>query len=327
MKTDRTIWILVEIQEESIADVSLELLGKSRQLADANDHSVAAIALHSADLDTELLIQAGADQVISVRDDIFKDYSTSVYTSALADLISDHQPSIVLMGATSLGRDLAPRLAARLRTGLSADCLDLCLDTAGILYQVKPTYGGNIMAEIYCPEARPQMATIRPKVLPLPDLDKDRKGKMTEIKLDTTRYNTRVSIRQARSLEIRCTDLAGAKVVVCGGRGLRDSAGFSRCEELAELISGALGGTRPAVDSGWITHDRQIGLSGISISPDILITCGISGAIQFTVGIEASQTIIAINHDPKAPIFNYADIGIVGDVREILPALIEAFQV
>ena len=359
------IWVWIEPAKDTFADVSLELLAKARQLADqqykteANRHNVIPVKTgiqpekqvasgkqikktvlqqHQQNLVNAVLFTshpnpnlnqlatAGADQVYLAQDPIFKHYQTLPFTAQLFETIQKHQPDIVLLGATRNGRDLAPRLACRLQTGLSADCLDLHLDEQGILLQTKPTYGSSIMAEIYCPNARPQMATIRPGVFPLPPKDQPSNKNFNIIELPISasarQASNQTSVLETRPLTKLDTGLKQAKVVVCGGRGLGDKASFAACQALAKLLNGAAGGTRPACEAGWIDYASQIGLSGETITPELLITSGISGAIQFTVGIKSAKQVIAINSDPQAPIFDQADYKIVGDARTILPALI-----
>ncbi|MDW8802258.1 electron transfer flavoprotein subunit alpha/FixB family protein [Clostridium sp. A1-XYC3] len=321
------IWVFAEQREGKLQEVTLELLGKSRIMADKIKDKVTALLLgeNVSHLSDEL-ISYGADSVVIVEDSSLKAYQTNAYTSAIRQIVNKHKPSILLFGATTIGRDLAPRLSTRLETGLSADCIDLEIDKDGILIQTKPSFGGNIMVEIICPNRRPQMATVRPKVLGTPEKDLKRKGsKVFEtVSINPTDILTTLikSVKETTSAE----KIEDASIVVAGGRGMQNKENFDKLYPLADVLGAMVGGTRPAVNEGWIGEDKQIGQSGKTISPKLMICCGIGGAVQYLVGMQTAETVIAINKDPNAAIFNYADYGIVGDCSEIIPILTEKLR-
>ncbi len=321
------IWVFAEQREGKIQEVALELIGKARELADVKDDTVSALLL-GKDIKglADDLVQYGADQVIVVENDQLDNYQTNPYTDVLTQLVRKFKPSILLLGATSIGRDLAPRLATRLKTGLSADCIDLEIDSEGILIQTKPSFGGNIMVEIMCPNYRPQMATVRPKVLGTPEKDPGRKGQVIveHVQIDPDNILTAI-IEKVKDTTV-AEKIEDAEIVIAGGRGMQSKENFDKLYQLAEVIGGKVGATRPPVNEGWISEDRQIGQSGKTIAPRLYIACGISGAVQHTVGMENSGTVIAINKDPRAPIFNFADYGIVGDCKKIIPILTEKLK-
>lgn len=317
------IWVVAETNQGRLAPVTLELVGKARALAEAAGAAVTAVlAGHPvAGLAAEL-IASGADTVLVADHAELASYRTLPYAEVLAGLIRARRPSIVLFGATSQGRDLAPRLAARLRTGLTADCLDLSLDKDGLLVQTKPSYGDNVMVDIVIPEHRPQMATVRPHVFPQPEKNAARRGRIEEVgvSLDSAALCTRV--REVLAEVQPASKLEEAEVVVAGGRGMGSKENFALLYQLARALGGVVGATRPPVDEGWIDAAYQIGQSGKTIAPKLYIACGISGAVQHTVGMEKAKLVVAINKDAGAPIFNFATYGIVGDVREVIPALL-----
>jgi electron transfer flavoprotein alpha subunit len=321
------IWVFAEQRDGRIQEVVLELVGKGRELADIKDEKVTALLL-GKDVENlaDELIYYGADTVVIVEDDKLAAYQTNAYTDALTQIITKHKPSILLFGATTIGRDLAPRLATRLKTGLSADCIDLEIDNDGVLVQTKPSFGGNIMVEIMCPYHRPQMATVRPKVLKTPEKDLTRKGEKITEKVEINPLNILTAVAERLKDKTAAERIEDAEVVVAGGRGMQTKENFDKLYELAEVLGGMVGATRPPVNEGWISEDRQIGQSGKTIAPKLYIACGISGAVQHTVGMENAEVVIAINKDPHAPIFNFADYGIVGDCQKIVPILIEKFK-
>jgi electron transfer flavoprotein alpha subunit len=318
------IWVVAETNCGVLAGVTLELLGKARSLAQSCDGTVTAVLLGAdvAPLAAQL-VAYGADTVLLAQDPELAQYRTLPYTAVLTELIGARKPAIVLLGATSQGRDLAPRVAGRLRTGLTADCLELILDRDGLLVQTKPSYGDNVMVDIVIPEHRPQMATVRPHVFPLPEKQEGRSAKVEEVsvKLEASDLTTRV--REIIVEEQQASKLEEADVIVAGGRGMGSRENFALLEKLAHALGGVVGATRPPVDEGWIDAAYQIGQSGKTVAPKLFIACGISGAVQHTVGIEKSKVIVAINKDASAPIFNFATYGIVGDVRDVIPALLQ----
>lgn len=324
----RNVWVYMEVVEGSLRNVGLELLGEGRKLADAMGQQVAGVLIgHHVESLAKEAFAAGADLVYLVEAPELAHYNTDGYTAAMADLIQTYKPAVILMGATNDGRDLGPRVACRVRTGLTADCTGLGIDEdTGLVAWTRPAFGGNIMATILCPEHRPQMGTVRPSVFkrPVPDY-----GKSGEI----IRVASKVRLTDIRSKWIEvipvCTascNLEEAEIIVSGGRGLCKPENFSLVEELAAVLGGAVGASRAAVDAGWKPALHQIGQTGKTVGPKIYFACGISGAIQHLAGMSSSDIVIAINKDPDAPIFKMADYGIVGDVMEVLPILTEEFR-
>lgn len=266
------------------------------------------------------------DKVYLVQDDRLKNYCTEYYSKIAIDIINETKPQIVLIGATTQGRDLAPRISSHLNTGLTADCTNLDINEKGMLAATRPTFGGNLMATILCKNL-PQMATVRPKVLKISDNFIVKDTQFIDIKPNIDEITPRTEfvefIKNAQTTGKRIDE---AEFIVSGGKGLKSAEGFRLLEDLANVLGGAVGASRAAVDAGWADHSIQVGQTGKTVTPKIYIACGISGAIQHVVGMSASDKIIAINTDPKAPIFQFADIGIVGDVFEIVPELIKLLK-
>lgn len=320
------VWVFAEQRDGKVASVAVELLGIGRKLADDKSVELSAVLFGSNDSEARELIKWGADRVYHCQGPIFDRFNDEPYSQLLSLLITEHKPEIVLAGATPVGRSFFPRVAARLRTGLTADCTSLSIDKeTGNLLQVRPAFGGNIMATIVCPNRRPQMATVRPRVMKKGDYREDRKGEIISIEAKGLHSRTRVieSVKEASEVSV---NLQEADVIVSGGRGLGDPKGFKLIEELAELLGGAVGASRAAVDEGWIPYSHQVGQTGKTVCPKIYIACGISGAVQHLVGMQSSDIIIAINKNPEAPIFNVANYGIIGDVYEVLPLLIKKLK-
>ncbi len=325
----RDIWVFAEQKAGELKSVTLELLGKGRELADQLDQRLCGVTIAKDTSEAcEKLGAYGADVVYNVEGDKFKPYSTDAYTNALCILISKYKPNILLYGATHLGRDLAPSVAANLGLGLTADCTDLSIEEKeGLLLQTRPAFGGNVMADIICPNTRPQMATVRPNVMEPsePDPDRDYEVKVEEIEINPTSVRTEILetiVGQAEE-EIGVEE---ADLIVSGGRGVGSKDNFKMINELASSLSGTVGCSRPIVEMGWLPKSRQVGQSGKTVSPKVYIACGISGAVQHQVGIRNSGLIIAINKDSEAPIFEIADLGVVGDLQEIVPRLTEALK-
>jgi len=322
------VWIIAEQRHGKLNPVSLELLGEARQLASELNQEVAALLLGNNDVASmsETLIQHGANRVLLVRHPELQEYRTNVYTDTIETIVRSRQPNILLIGATLLGRDLAPRLARRLQTGLTADCTGLTIDPdEKILLQTRPAFGGNIMATIVCRYSRPQMATVRPGVMVARKIPENR-GIVEEIPITVSpRTNTARIIETIRTAG-RKIKLNDARAIVAGGRGLGNAAAFSQLEKLAEVIDGEIAGTRIAVENGWIPVERQVGQTGQTVRPELYIACGISGAVQHRAGMMNSRYIIAINKDANAPIFKIADWGIVGDVHQVIPELTSQLQ-
>ena len=317
------VLVFAEQRRGRLRDCALELLGAGQRLA-GTLHQELAAALLGSEVETlcPVLFAHGADKVYLVEDEELKLYHTEPYADALSGVITRYKPSIVLFGATTTGRDLAPRIAARLRTGLTADCTGLEIeDKTGLLLQIRPAFGGNIMATIKCANHRPQMATVRPKVMKKPVPDFSRRGEIIRIDGRVDSKSLRTRILQIIEAAGQMVNLEEAEIVVSGGRGLEKAENFHLLEELARVLGGAVGASRAAVDAGWKPHPFQVGQTGKTVCPKLYIACGISGAIQHLVGMQTSDIVVAINKDPEAPILKMADFGIVGDLFQVVPAL------
>lgn len=320
------VWVFAEQRGGIVASVSYELLGVGRRLADELKTDLSAVLFGATDDQAMELIRWGADRVYHCKDSIFEEFNDEPYSKLLTRLIDEHKPEIVLAGATAIGRSFIPRVAARIRTGLTADCTALEIDRdSGNLLQIRPAFGGNIMATILCPNHRPQMATVRPRVMKRGNYDESRKGEIINVSAEDIRSRTRV-IDTVKETSECLINLQEAEVIVSGGRGMGKAEGFKMLEELAALLGGAVGASRAAVDEGWISYNHQIGQTGKTVCPKIYVACGISGAVQHLVGMQSSDIIIAINKNPEAPIFNIATYGIVGDVYEVVPLLIKRIK-
>ncbi len=315
------IWVFAEQREGSIASVSLELLGAGRKLADELKTELSAVLFGAAEKDANELIKWGADKVYHSGNAVFEKFNDEPYSRLLVSLINEHKPAIVLAGATPIGRSFIPRVAANLRTGLTADCTSLGIDKdTGNLLQVRPAFGGNIMATILCPNHRPQIATVRPRVMKKVEYNPEKKGEIISVKAENLICRTKVIDTVKETSKYR-VNLQEADIIIAGGRGLGDAKGFNLLFELAEILEGSVAASRAAVDEGWIQYSHQVGQTGKTVCPKIYIACGISGAVQHLVGMQSSDIIIAINKNPEAPIFNVATYGIVGDLFEIVPLL------
>jgi len=316
------IWVYAELSRK----VTYELLGEARRLAEKLDCEVTAVLLGSnMQEEAQTLISCGADHVLVIDDPDLRAFNDEAHAHVLVEMIREHKPEIVLIGATTYGRSLAPRVSARLNTGLTADCTVLDIeDETGVLLQTRPAFGGNLMATIVCRERRPQMATVRPGVLKALPADNTRTGRITCIKVPIPSLRTRVLnvLREASS----DVNLGEAEVVVGVGKGIGSQANLGLAQDLAEVLGGAVGATRAVVDAGWIDYSRQIGQTGKTVAPRLYIACGLSGAVQHTAGMASAETIVAINKDPDAPIFKIAHYGIVGDVQNVLPELIKEIR-
>ncbi len=319
------VWVFAEQRKGKLHDVSLELLGEGRRLADTLSTELSAVLIGcEIEKETDTLITYGADKVFVADDPFLSDFHDDSYGHILAGLIEREKPEILLSGATSIGRSFIPKVAARLRTGLTADCTSLDLNGRTLL-QVRPAFGGNIMAVVTCPNRRPQMATVRPKVFRKPIPKSGRKGKIVKVPVTKDiplRTRTLEFVKDLTSI----VNISDADVIIAGGRGLGEAKNFRLVEELAEVFGGAIGASRAAVDAGWIPYAHQIGQTGRTVSPRLYIACGISGAVQHLVGMQSSDIIIAINKDPGAPIFRVATYGVVGDLFEVIPLLITKIQ-
>jgi electron transfer flavoprotein alpha subunit len=310
-----------------LAKPGLELLGKARGLADASGAEVGALLLGADVKDAAKQVGSfGADVAYIVESPVLDKYRTAPYVKAIAALSREHSPSAILVPGDIQGRDLSGALAAELETGLAPDCVDLDIDTqSGLISFIRPTFGGNILATVQCPEARPQMGAIRPKAFPVPDQDSSRSARevVAEVELSEDDVPTKVT---GFTEEKGAVNLADADVIVSGGRGMVAPENFEKLQQLAEVIGGAVGASRAAVDAGWIEYPHQVGQTGKTVKPRLYIACGISGAIQHVAGMRTSDVIVAINKDPGAPIFKIASLGVVGDALEIVPMLTEKLK-
>ena len=323
----KNVYVFVEQREGVIQNVGLELLGKARELADALNEKVYAILLgHDLTTQAQECIAYGADTVLRVDAPELATYVTEPYAQAIYQIIRDNKPSIVLIGATTIGRDLGPRLSARVETGLTADCTGLEISEDRDLLMTRPAFGGNLMATIICKEHRPQMSTVRPGVMRMGQRDDNRKGTIEDVKInfDKSKFRVRVleTVKQTKNL----VDITEAHVLISGGRGVGNAEGFDMLRAMANTIGAEVSASRAMVDAGVLGHERQVGQTGKTVRPDLYFAMGISGAIQHLAGMEESEYIIAINKDKFAPIFNVADLGIVGDVRKIVPLLTEKLK-
>ena len=324
----RDVYVFAEQRDGELQKVGIELVGKARELADDLGQQVAAVLLGSGVKDkAQELIACGADKVVVVDDVMLEEYVTEPYTKALTAVINAKDPEIVLYGASSIGRDLAPRVSARIHTGLTADCTALEIDEeTKLLMMTRPAFGGNIMATIVCEDFRPQMATVRPGVMKALESDASRSGEVEEFKVEFSAADMNVKVRETVKTAHKSVDITEAKILVSGGRGIGSADKFKMLEELADVMEGEVSSSRACVDSGWISADRQVGQTGKTVRPELYLACGISGAIQHAAGMENSEFIVAINRDEDAPIFDIADLGIVGDLNTIVPKLTEAVK-
>jgi len=320
------IWVFVEQEEGCLSEVSLELLSAARCLAERRSAEICAILLGDGVKPlTDSLLAYGADRVILAEHPGLKRYLGKPYTQIISDLVLARKPDIFLLPATFLGSDLAPRIAARVNTGLSAHCTNLDISEKGELMQVVPAFGGKVMATILCPHHRPQMATVRPGVFRKGE-PQEKKGKMERISVDLKPEDLRQKVLDVHYEKKAAQTIEEAEIVVAGGAGIGNADDWKWVERLAKALHGAVGGPRPPLDEGWIHEDQMIGQSGRTIRPKLYLGIGISGVIQHTVGIQDAKTILAINNDPKAAIFENADLGIVADFRKIVPLLIEELE-
>ncbi len=324
----KNVWVLAEQRDGKVMPNVMELLNEGRKLADdLGNELVAVIAGDDIKSQADTLIHHGADKVIVIESQLLHDYTTDAYTKVLYDAIQKYKPEIVLIGATTIGRDLGPRLASRLNTGLTADCTSLAIDPENRqLRQTRPAFGGNLMATIITPDRRPQMATVRPGVF-LKALDKpERTGEVIVEKPELSASDIRTRVKEVVKHAREIVDLPSANIIVSGGRGLGSAEGFKLLEEFAAACDGVVGASRAAVDSGWISADHQVGQTGTSVRPTIYFACGISGAIQHMAGMQDSDMIIAINKNIDAPMMKVADYAIEGDLYQIIPMFIELFK-
>lgn len=320
----KDVWVFAEQRDNKLMNVVFELLGEATKLAKIRNSKVCAILCgHNANDLVNELYEYGADVVYYADDERLRLYTTDGYAKVIGDAIDEYKPEIVLLGATHIGRDLGPCLAVKCNTGLTADCTKLAIDeTTGGILQTRPAFGGNLMATIICPEHRPQMSTVRPGVMEKREQEIGKRGELVKLKVKLSDSDLRTKVLEVVKSVNEKVDLTSAKVIVSGGMGLGNADGFKLLRELADRLGGTIGASRAAVDSGWIDHSFQVGQTGTTVKPNIYFACGISGAIQHVAGMQNAGLIVAINTDENAPIFEIADIGIVGDLYKVIPEII-----
>ncbi|MDU4327339.1 MAG: electron transfer flavoprotein subunit alpha/FixB family protein, partial [Clostridium celatum] len=327
---DKSLWngiaVYVDHVDGEIHPVTLELIGKARELADKVHQKVYCIAMgDNIENRVHELLHYGVDKVFLYDDEELKFFRIEPYTSVIEDFINNVKPAVLLVGATTVGRSLAPRVAARFRTGLTADCTILDIKENTDLVQIRPAFGGNIMAQIVTPNSRPQLATVRYKVMSAPERSESESGEIVKLFIGKEKLKSNINVLEVvpKSKE---KEISEADVLVVAGRGVKSEKDLAMIKELAELLGGELATTRPLIEAGWVDAKRQVGLSGRTVRPKLIITCGVSGAVQFTAGMNNSDYIFAINCDEKAPIFKVAHYGIVGDIYDVIPMLIEKIK-
>lgn len=322
------VWVVIEYSRGEVAPVSWELLGEGRKLANDIGCELAGVLVgHDVEKVIPEAFAYGAEKVYVIDDAVLKDYRTEPYSEAIVNLVRKYQPEIILMGATAMGRDVFPVIATKMKTGLTADCTVLGIDPdSKLLLQTRPAFGGNIMATILCKTRRPQMSTVRPRVMAMPPRVEGKTGEVLREELGIAESEVRTRIVDFIKGDAKSIFLDKAEILVAVGLGLGAKKNMALAEELADVLGATIAGTRGAVESGWISHDRQVGQTGVTVRPKLYIAVGISGAIQHLVGMETSDYIIAINNDPEAPIFRVANYGIVGDLMQVVPALTAEFK-
>ena len=323
------IWVCLEQTSGKLASVSFEMLGEARRLADTLGTKVSAVILgYQIESLAQDAIAYGADDVYLCNDESLDLFRAESYCTVLGGLVKEYEPEILLMGATNNSRTVAGKLAAKMELGLNSGCVALCIDPESkLLVQTRPTYGGNIMADMICPQTRPQMCTICPNAMEKLTPDSTRTGEVVVVKVELDEGDLRTRVLEVMAKSADKISLTDAQIIVSGGRGLGDEKGFELIEELAALLGGAVGASRAAVDAGWIPYEHQVGQTGKTVRPKLYIACGISGALQHLAGMNTADVIIAINKDEDAPIFGIANYGIVGDLYDVLPIMIEEFKV
>lgn len=328
MPDTKNVWVFLETEGGRLRSVGLELLGQGRMLADKMGEQLVGIILDpNAAALAPVAIGCGADTVITLDDPALRNYNTDIFTAALCRLVRKYAPEVLMLGATNLGRDLGPRVSCRLHTGLTADCTHLDADERRCVLWTRPAFGGNLMATNICPDFKPQMGTVRPNVFPAPAFDPNRSGRViAEALTEDERTSSTQLLELIPVLDAATANLTEAQIIVSGGRGMKGPENFALLQRLADTVGGCVGASRAAVDAGWISPIHQVGQTGKTVCPRVYIACGISGAIQHLIGMSASDTIIAINRDPNAPIFQVADYAVVGDLFQIVPELTKALQ-
>jgi len=318
------VWVFVEHKDEKIRKVTFEMLSEARKLSDQKGEELCAIALEkSIGPFIEVLGKYGADKIYLLENDLLDKYTTDGYTKAIVDLVREHQPSIMLLGATVIGKDLSPRIATRLGVGLATDCVKIGLDGEGRLTLTRPMYAGKVMAEVGFSNDTPQMATIRPNIFPATILSESRKAEVIHVKPNISAGDIKTTILDSLKTAGEKIDLTEAEIIISGGRGMKGPENFKVIEELADVLNATVGASRAAVDAGWRPQIDQVGQTGKVVSPNLYIACGISGAIQHFAGMGTSKVIVAINKDSEAVIFSKCDYGIVDDLFKVVPILTE----
>jgi len=324
----RGVWVFAECSAGRVHPVAFELIGKGRELADRRGAPLTAVLLgHGLAQAVECLRRYPVDEILAADAAELARFRSECYAAVLAEMARRWRPEVILCGATSVGRAFLPRAAALLKTGLTADCTGLEVrDSDGLLVQTRPAFGGNIMARIVCPRRRPQMATVRPKVLTPASPGGRRPVPVVWFRPSAVALRSPVEVLEEHFEQAPGESIAEADVIVAGGRGVGSAEGFGVLRELARLLGGAVGASRAAVDAGWMPYSHQVGQTGKTVQPRLYIACGISGAVQHLVGMQSAGKIIAVNRDPEAPIFRVADVGLVGDLHVVVPRLIEAVR-
>lgn len=325
----KDIYVIAEQRDGDVSKVGIELIGESAKLAADLGQKVYGVLIgDDIKAKAHILIEAGADGVVVIEDPMLKEFATEPYTKAITAMIENYKPNIVMFGATSIGRDVAPRVAARIHTGLTADCTKLDIDPeTKLLMMTRPAFGGNIMATIRCKDYRPQMATVRPGVMKPAEKQPGKKGSIDEFKVEFTDADMNIKIKEVIKDAHKAEDVTEAKVLISGGRGIGSADFFNVLQECADQFDGGMiSSSRANVDAGWIEKSRQVGQTGKTVRPDLYMACGISGAIQHLAGMENSEYIIAINKSEAAAIHDVANLGVVGDVKVIMPKLIDALK-
>ncbi|MBM4333865.1 MAG: electron transfer flavoprotein subunit alpha/FixB family protein [Deltaproteobacteria bacterium] len=320
------IWVFAEVKEGNIRKITFELLSQGKKMAEKLGEELVAVLLGSGVEGLTGRLAEYADKVYWVDDPALAQYTTDPYATILTNILKEHQPSIFLCGATIIGKDFSPRIAARLQTGLATDCTGLAIGENGLLIAKRPVYAGKAYIEVACPVSRPQMASVRPNVLEMHPPDGLRKGETIKVEAKVDPASLRTAVLEVIKAAGAKVDLTEAEIIVSGGRGMKGAENFKILEELADVIHATVGASRAAVDSGWREHGDQVGQTGKVVTPNLYIACGISGAIQHLAGMGSSKIIVAINKDADAPIFQKADYGIVEDLFKVVPVLAEEFK-
>lgn len=323
----RGVFVFAEQRDGKIENVAFELIGKGKALAETLNEKVTAVILgdNIKDLSKELT-ENGADRVLVVDAPELKNYDTEAYTQAIAQIIKTEKPEIFLIGATTIGRDLGPRITGRVNTGLTADCTSLEIGENRELLMTRPAFGGNLMATIICPDHRPQMSTVRPGVMTRLEIVPGRTGEVIDVPVNFDKSKFKVKLVEIVKEGKKKVDITEAHILVAGGRGLGNKENFQKLENFASEINAVVAASRAATDAGWLDHDRQVGQTGKTVRPEVYFALGISGAIQHVSGMEESEFIVAVNKDKYAPVFSIADLGIVSDVNKVIPALVDELK-